>query len=169
MSLQSQDPTNSIKKLKNTNVTGNVVLKLGERYIWMDADGHLRVKGTNPTGDKDGSTPSRGQFSTFLPSDVITQTGAQLFRMPQAMTIESIKVMTGIVVDSNTDLTIRDDGGNVMGSVTLTTGDSGGGLTVHSIDSPSNNVFSEGDDIQIQSDGSASSGTAFLIVEYTTN
>lgn len=40
---------------RNDDVTGNVVLRLGGSYIWVDATGDLRIKTSAPTSDTDGN------------------------------------------------------------------------------------------------------------------
>lgn len=39
---------------RNDDVTGNIVLRLGANYIWVDTTGDLRISSTNPTSDTSG-------------------------------------------------------------------------------------------------------------------
>ena len=55
MTFSSQPPTNAIQSILNENVTGRVVLKLGDTYLWTDTNGVLRISGGNAAGDTEGT------------------------------------------------------------------------------------------------------------------
>ena len=40
---------------RNDDVTGNMIMRLGAGYIWVDATGDLRIKSSQPTSDTDGT------------------------------------------------------------------------------------------------------------------
>jgi len=53
--VNNTDGTNAFQVIRNDNVSGGAVLKLGTGYLFVDNTGDLRISGANPTAVEDGT------------------------------------------------------------------------------------------------------------------
>ena len=82
--------------------------------------------------------------------------GSQYLVIPKNATLTKIWVTPQVATaTSNTVLTIRNDAGTSMGTITVTTGAAAG--SIFSLTPASNNTFTAGQKLQIETDGGTSS------------
>lgn len=98
----------------------------------------------------------------FVFTDVGT-VGSKYIPIPDACTISKVSVAVQAIPSvTNTILTVRNDAGTSMGTLTLTAAEAAG--TVHTLSPVSNNTFTAGTKLQFDTDGGATNNPDIIVV-----